>query len=90
MVIPDEVRILGLTYSVVEGDLNEGDGYILPRQQRIVLAKGLSEEMREQVFLHEVIHGVLDQLGYSSEYEDEKLVQGLTVGLHQALFVSGP
>lgn len=85
MAIPSSVHILGLTYSVAFEDLESDDGYISTRRQAIAISSQISEEKAEQVLLHEVIHGILDQLGYLDLYEDERLVQGLAIGLHQAL-----
>ena len=83
--LPEAVSILGITYRVKRKSLPDGeDGYIVPRKQRIVLGKHLSEEKAEQVLVHEVVHGILDQLGYLDLYEDERLVQGLAIGLHEA------
>lgn len=87
--LPDAVSILGITYKIKRKSLPDGeDGYIVPRKQRIVLGKHLSEEKAEQVLVHEVVHGILDQLGYLDLYEDEHLVQGLAIGLHEA-FMQG-
>ena len=86
MEIPDRVCILGIPYEVVTDEMEEGeDGCISPRRQRITLREGMCEAKRSQVYLHELVHGILDQLGYSELYEDERLVQGLAIGLHQAL-----
>ena len=83
--VPDRVRILGITYEVRRKSLPDGeDGYIVPRKQRIVLGRHLSEEKAQQVLMHEVVHGILDQLDYLDLYEDEHLVQGLAIGLHEA------
>lgn len=84
--IPKRIRILGITYAVKRKKLPDGvDGYIVPRRQTIVLGKHLSDEKARQVLIHEVVHGILDQLGYLDLYEDERLVQGLAIGLHEAL-----
>ena len=86
---PETVSILGITYRVKRKRLPDNeDGYIVPRKQRIVLGKHLSDEKAEQVLIHEVVHGILDQLGYMDLYEDERLVQGLAIGLHEA-FMQG-
>ena len=86
MEIPATVDILGIPYEVVTEDMEEGeDGCISPRKQRITLREGMCDERRTQVYLHELVHGILDQLGYSDLYDDEHLVQGLAIGLHQAL-----
>lgn len=86
--LPSEVNILGLLYKITREELIETDGYISPRDQKISIDSRLSEAKERQVYLHEVIHGVLDQLGYAELYENEQLVQGLAVGIHQALFSS--
>ena len=84
--LPKRVSVLGITYEVRRKSLPDGvDGYIVPRRQRIVLGRHLSDEKAQQVLVHEVVHGLLDQLGYLDLYEDEHLVQGLAIGLHQAL-----
>lgn len=84
--IPRHVSILGITYKVRRKSLPDGeDGYIVPRDQLIVLGRHLGREKARQVLLHEVVHGILDQLGYLDLYEDEHLVQGLAIGLHEAL-----
>lgn len=62
------------------------DGRISPRRQTVTLRKGLTCEKHEQTYLHELAHGILGQLDYSELYENEQLVQGLTIGLHQARF----
>ena len=86
MVIPKAVDILGIPYEVVVEEMEDGeDGCISPRKQRITLREGMCDEKRTQVYLHELVHGILNQLGYADLYGDEHLVQGLAIGLHQAL-----
>ncbi|MDD3177137.1 MAG: hypothetical protein PHS28_05435 [Atopobiaceae bacterium] len=86
MDVPDSVTILGIRYDVTRPNCTRDDGSIDPHRQVIEVASGMSDERAGQTFLHEVIHGVLDQLGYEELYQDEHLVQGLAVGLYQALF----
>lgn len=88
MEIPTRINILGVPYDVLEDSLEDENGYISPKKQVIVLNSNLERRKREQVFLHEVVHGILDQLCYSDLYENECLVQGLAIGLHQALMAS--
>lgn len=86
MEIPATVDILGIPYEVVTEDMEDNeDGCISSRKQRITLREGMCDEKRAQVYLHELVHGILDQLGYADLYEDEHLVQGLAIGLHQAM-----
>lgn len=86
MDIPTRVCILGIPYEVSFEPMEDGEeGCISPRAQRITLRRGMTREKTEQVYLHELVHGILDQLGFSELYEDEQLVQGLAVGLYMAL-----
>lgn len=85
MEIPQTVCVLGLIYDVCITDLDDSDGVCIPSKQRIELHQGMSKEKTEQVFLHELIHALLSQLSYVDLYEDEHLVQGLAIGIHQAL-----
>lgn len=87
--LPENIEILGLAFDVVETPVVNHeqlrDGEIDYRNQVIRIDAGLSDAAKEQVLLHEIIHGVLTQLGFDEETGDERLVQGLAVGLHQAL-----
>lgn len=86
MDIPARVSIFGIPYDVCFETMEDGEeGCISPMAQRITLRKDMTREKTEQVYLHELVHGILDQLGFSELYEDEQLVQGLAVGLHMAL-----
>ena len=88
--VPEKVDVLGLTYTVEVCDLEDDDGTCSPSKQRIEIRSGMSPEKTQQVFLHELVHAILDQLCFSDEYADERLVQGLAVGLHQALCGATP
>jgi hypothetical protein len=83
------VNILGLTHKVeIVPNLSanwDTLGDISYNEQLIRLDAGLSEERRDVVLLHEIVHGILNGLRYTAENADEKLVQGLAIGLYQAL-----
>lgn len=83
--VPRFVSILGLRYSVMECELIGMDGCINPGQQRIVISDSLSREKKIQTYLHELVHGIFEQLGYNDLYEDERLTQGMAIGLYEAL-----
>lgn len=85
MEIPESVSVLGLRYEVRLADLEDEDGACSPSRQLIQLRDGMGAEKAAQTFYHELLHALLDQLGYSELYGDEHLVQGLAIGLHQAL-----
>ena len=87
--LPDSVNIFGLPFRVCITDCidrhDAADGQIDFDEQVIKIWAGLSQKKREQVLLHEIVHGILEQLCFEDEREDERLVQGLAIGLHQAL-----
>ena len=45
--------------------------------------KSLPEDSMEQTLYHEVLHAMLDELGYSDLSGDETFVQGLALMMHQ-------
>lgn len=76
--IPKKVKINGITYKVnVTENIKLGldfGGEILYGDQEINI-RPIGKEMKEVVFFHECIHGMLESLGYDKH--DEKLVDGL-------------
>lgn len=86
MDIPESVDVLGVTYRVEFGGCEpDEDGFCSPSKLVIGIREGLCPEKEAQVFLHELVHAILEQLA-REEYADEQLVQGIAIGLHQALF----
>lgn len=86
MDIPNSVSVLGIPYKVEHGGCEpDEDGWCSPSKRVIGIREGLCREKEEQTFLHELLHAILQQLA-REEYEDEQLVQGLAIGLHQSLF----
>lgn len=65
-------------------------GYWQPDIQTIYLQKNTrkrptSREVQEQAFLHEVVHAMLNNLGYDKLSANEKLVDQLASLIHQLL-----
>ncbi|MCY6958857.1 hypothetical protein [Clostridium brassicae] len=84
MNIPNKVKIGGVTYSVIEynNPSEEGpqvDGQILYHKQEIRLKNDMSEEYKKNIFLHEVIHGLFEYIGFE---QDEAIVIRLSNALH--------
>ena len=46
----------------------------------------MCRQREEQAFLHELVYAILAGFACDEHYQDERLVQGLAIGLHQALF----
>lgn len=86
MDIPRTVNVLGIPYQVEFGGCEpDENGFCSPTKRLIGIRDGMCPEQESQVFLHELVHAILEQLS-RDEYEDERLVQGIAIGLHQALF----
>lgn len=87
MNIPEQINILGLTYTIKDYEpIDFGEriyGLIDNNEQTITLDKTMSQEKREQVFIHEFVHGALWQLQQNEHADDEVLVQGLAIAIHQ-------
>jgi Zn-dependent peptidase ImmA (M78 family) len=83
------IDILGLTYTVEEVPVVDKDehkaGQIEYAKQRILIDADLRPDRKIQTLLHEILHGVLEQLGEDGLNEDEGKVQALAMGLYLTL-----
>jgi predicted restriction endonuclease len=83
------INILGLTYEIKEVDVVNKEvlraGEINYITQEIKIDKSLSTEKKNITLLHEIIHGICDQLQFDDLANNEQMVQGLAVALHQIL-----
>ena len=89
MKIPDKVKIGGLTYDVeiIDTPLTpKNQGEIDYHNLQIKLLS-IKPKIMQRTFLHEVLHGIFDNLGYYDV--DEKKVDELTGALY-ALIVDNP
>jgi len=60
-------------------------GMWIPDQYRIELISSLKGTNRQQVFMHEAVHAILDVAGYYDMSADEVLVDRLSHLMHQML-----
>jgi len=83
------VNILGQTYTVKRLPYIDRNAFITGEisfeAQEIRILDTLTDDHAGVTFFHEFIHGVLCGLKYPAENDDEKLVQGLAIGIYQAL-----
>lgn len=90
MKIPGKVKIGGLTYTVAETEnITLGcdySGEILYRDLKINI-RPMAREQMERSFVHELVHGVFDNLGYTDH--DEKKIDELAGALY-ALITDNP
>lgn len=84
--LPEKVTILGLEYKVEEVEVVDRQealwGEIDYENLSIRIDVGLSEARKQQTLLHEIMHGILEELGYSELNEDETAVRGIAAALY--------
>jgi hypothetical protein len=91
MIIPKKVKVCGLVYNVEENAKasSSADVYGITDhyKQSIILDPRVSQEKKEQTFVHEVLHAIWDSVGLNSRYNDhkqqEEIVDALSNGLYQ-------
>ncbi|KGO14575.1 hypothetical protein NZ45_05995 [Clostridium botulinum] len=84
MNIPNKVKIGGVNYKVIEcnnpsEEEHQVDGMIVYHKQEIRLKNDMKKEYKENIFLHEVIHGIFEYIGFE---QDESVVIRLSNALH--------
>lgn len=86
----NKIKICGVPYKVKEVDvIDEGlggiaQGKIIYSKATILLKRKLPKKLKKQTLFHEVLHGMLVQLGYTDQSEDETFVQALSTAMFQA------
>lgn len=89
MKIPKQINILGLTYAVEEVEVvSKGElllGQINYLEQTIRIDKSLSEDRKGQVFMHELLHGILEGLGMAELNENENALQSIAAAMYHIL-----
>lgn len=85
----DVVKVGGIDYKVVEvpyveisGDKNYG-GSCDYQKCEINLLESMTAERKSQVFVHELVHAILNEAGFDEH--DEDLVNRTGIVLHQVL-----
>ncbi len=84
----ESVTILGVPYSVKLVPVISLDeltvGQIDYLKQEILILEGLGDDLFQVTLLHEVLHGIFNQLGFDEE-NNEHLIQALSTALYQVL-----
>lgn len=85
----EKVKILGIEYELKEVEqVNKNQrlfGEIDFVNQTIKIEKGLSDDRKKQVLLHEILHGICEQLGIEEINNNENLIQSISSSLYQVL-----
>lgn len=81
-----KVWICGIPYQIVEKETVDEDGgclgQILYRDCVIEIRKGLPKELYTQTLIHEIVHGMLVNMGRNDLSEDEIFVQSLAMAIN--------
>lgn len=87
MVIPKKIKIGGTTYRVeITNKLDLGNSNVTAEIDYCNLVIRVSPQAKEKMesdFLHEVVHGILDHLGYRNH--DEKKVDELAQSFYMVI-----
>tara|TARA_R100001443_G_scaffold78100_2_gene85460 strand:+ start:235 stop:558 length:324 start_codon:yes stop_codon:yes gene_type:complete len=81
---PKRLQILNLTYKVRftdDGEMAEAAGWCDCNKQEIVLARTLSPDTLQEVFLHEVLHALAHGYALQFDDEEEKVVSNMASGI---------
>lgn len=87
MPLPTEVKVAGVTYTVKEQEnlinIEDAWGRIDFFNSDIRVDKSLSDDRKEQSFIHEVTHAIFLEAGYKEQEED--MINRVSIVLHQVL-----
>lgn len=84
-----KVKILATEYRVEEVEQIDKYqrllGQIEYTEQVIKIDKNISEDMKKETLIHEIIHGILEKLGYEELNEDEQKVHSIASTMYLVL-----
>lgn len=87
------VKILGSNFEIMEVSFISHGGMEIGMadyiNQTIQIKAGMHPEKKKITLLHEILHSILEQLGFNKECEDEQLICTLSTTLIQ-LFNDNP
>ena len=85
----EKVKIMATDYKIEEVEQIDKDRRILGEidyiNQTIKLKKGLPNELKKEILLHEILHGILEKLGFDALNNDEQKVQSIASTLYLVL-----
>lgn len=91
--IPDKVKVAGIDYTVkqlpfveIDGDRNY-QGACRPRSCEIEVQDSLSDQRKEEIFIHELTHAIFfeSELDSDEEGHTEEVVKRISRVLYQVL-----
>ena len=84
-----KIKILATEYKVEEVEQIDKYqrllGQIEYTEQTIKIDKNISEDMKRETLIHEILHGILEKLGYETLNQDEQKVHSIASTMYLAL-----
>ena len=84
-----KVKILATEYDLVEEEQIDKYQRLLGQinftEQKIRIDKGISEDLKRETLIHEILHGVLEKLGYDTLNDDEQKVHSIASTMYCVL-----
>lgn len=84
-----KLKILATEYKVEEVEQIDKYqrllGQIEYTEQTIKIDKNISEDMKKETLIHEILHGILEKLGYEELNEDEQKVHSIAATMYLVL-----
>lgn len=85
----NKLKILATEYDIEEVEQIDKYqrllGQIEYTEQKIKIDKSLSEDMKRETLMHEILHGILEKLGYDNINEDEQKVHSIASTMYLVL-----
>ena len=84
-----KIKIMATTYDVEEVDQIDKYTRLLGQiqyvEQKIMIDKNISEDMKRETLIHEILHGILEKLGYNNINDDEQKVHSIASTMYLVL-----
>jgi predicted metal-dependent peptidase len=84
------VKICGIPHEIEEMPVvnEEGEGItqgqIIYSEAKIQIKESLPQEVKDEVLIHEIVHGILQHIGEVDLCADERFVQALASGIYNS------
>lgn len=90
-----KIKICGVPFKIKQVNVIDEEetgivqGKIFNSQAKILISKRLPKKIKKRVLYHEILHGILVQLGYNELSDDETFVQSMANAMYQMFKLKG-
>lgn len=85
--VPNKVMVAGIGYDVIQVDEIDDDpsilGMCLYSKSLIKIRANMSQDKKEQIFVHEMLHACFNEAGFDEQ--DEDVINRVGIVLYQVL-----